>query len=59
MKRAQQLLAESQLQIAEIAYKLGYNSPKVFTKHFKEKFGITPSEFIRQQTGGNQIKTEE
>lgn len=51
MKRAQQLLTESQLQIAEIAYKLGYNSPKVFTKHFKEKFGMTPSEFIRQQIG--------
>lgn len=51
MKRAQQLLAESQLQIAEIAYKLGYNSPKVFTKHFKEEFGMTPSEFIRRQAG--------
>lgn len=51
MKRAQQFLTESQLQIAEIAYKLGYNSPKVFTKHFKEKFGMTPSEFIRQQIG--------
>ena len=59
MKRAQQLLAESQLQIAEIAYKLGYNSPKVFTKHFKEEFGMTPSEFIRQQTGGKQAKPEE
>ena len=59
MKRAQQLLAESQLQVAEIAYKLGYNSPKVFTKHFKEEFGMTPSEFIRQQTGGKQAKPEE
>ncbi|MCD8182217.1 MAG: response regulator [Bacteroides sp.] len=49
MKRAQQLLAESQLQIAEIAYKLGYNSPKIFTKHFKEEFKMSPSEFIRSQ----------
>ena len=40
MKRAQQLLAESQMQISEIAYTLGYNSPKVFSKHFKEKGDI-------------------
>lgn len=50
MKRAQQLLAESQMQVSEIAYTLGYNSPKVFSKHFKEEFGISPSEFIRQQS---------
>lgn len=49
MKRAQQLLTESQMQIAEIAYTLGYNSPKVFSKHFKDEFHISPSEFIKQQ----------
>jgi signal transduction histidine kinase/ligand-binding sensor domain-containing protein/DNA-binding response OmpR family regulator len=49
MKRAQQLLTESQLQIAEIAYKLGYNSPKIFTKHFKKEFRMNPSEFVSQQ----------
>ena len=49
MKRAQQLLTESQMQVSEIAYTLGYNSPKVFSKHFKEEFNISPSEFIRQQ----------
>ena len=54
MKRAQQLLAESQLQVAEIAYKLGYNSPKIFTKHFKEEFGITPSEYMRRQAKGGE-----
>ena len=47
MQRAQQLLAESQLQVAEVAYKLGYNSPKTFTKHFKMVFGTSPSEYIR------------
>ena len=52
MKRAQQLLTESQMQVAEIAYTLGYNSPKVFSKHFKEEFNMSPSEFMRQQEGG-------
>ena len=47
MKRAQQLLAESQLQVAEVAYKLGYSSPKTFTKHFKNVFGVSPSEYLR------------
>ena len=47
MKRAQQLLAESQLQVAEVAYKLGYHSPKTFAKHFRSVFGMSPSEYIR------------
>ena len=59
MKRAQQLLAESQMQISEIAYILGYNSPKVFSKHFKEEFNISPSEFIRQHNKKMQTDEEE
>lgn len=47
MKRAQQLLAESQLQIAEVAYQLGYHSPKTFAKHFRQVFGLSPSEYVR------------
>ena len=52
MKRAQQLLVESQLQIAEVAYRLGYRSPKVFSKHFKSVFGVNPSEFVRSWKNG-------
>ena len=53
MKRAQQLLVESQLQIAEVAYRLGYRSPKVFSKHFKSVFGVNPSEFVRSWKGSS------
>ena len=45
LKRATQYLSESQLTIAEIAYRLGFNNPKYFSKHFKEEFGILPSEY--------------
>lgn len=45
LKRATQYLTESQLTIAEIAYKLGFNNPKYFSKYFKEEFGILPSEY--------------
>ncbi len=47
LKRGRQLLEQSQLQIAEIAYTVGFNSPKRFTINFKQEFGISPSEYLR------------
>lgn len=43
LQRAVQLLAKSQLTVSEIAYKVGYNNAKYFTKHFKAEYGILPS----------------
>ncbi|MDE7347595.1 MAG: response regulator [Muribaculaceae bacterium] len=43
LKRAAQLLRESQLNVSEIAYQTGFNNPKAFSKYFKEEFGILPS----------------
>jgi AraC-like DNA-binding protein len=48
LKRGRQLLEKSQLQIAEIAYSVGYSSPKRFTINFKNEFGISPSEYLRK-----------
>ena len=45
LKRACQLLRKSQMQVAEIAYTVGYNSPKVFSQSFKAEYGMTPSEY--------------
>ena len=45
LKRAAQLLRESQLQISEIAYLVGFNNPKNFSKYFKEEFDILPSQY--------------
>lgn len=47
LKRGRQLLGKSQLQIAEIAYAVGFNSPKRFTINFKSEFGVSPSEYLR------------
>ena len=47
MKIALQWLLESQLQVAEIAYKIGYSSPRIFTKHFKEVYEMTPTEYLK------------
>jgi len=47
LKRSRQLLEQSQLQIAEIAYAVGFNSPKRFTVNFKNEYGQSPSEYLR------------
>jgi len=47
LKRGRQLLGKSQLQIAEIAYEVGFNSPKRFTINFKSEFGLSPSDYLR------------
>ncbi len=49
LKRGKQLLEQSQMQIAEIAYEVGFNSPKRFAINFKNEFGITPSEYQKSQ----------
>lgn len=45
MKRAAQLLRESQLNISEIAYAVGINRPKSFAQYFKDEFGELPSKY--------------
>jgi transcriptional regulator GlxA family with amidase domain len=46
LKRAAQLLVKSGMSIAEIAYEVGFNNPKNFTKYFKEEFKILPSQYV-------------
>ena len=48
LKRAAQLLRESQLNISEIAYSVGFNNPKYFSRYFKEEFNVLPSEYKNQ-----------
>lgn len=47
LQRAAQLLEKSQLTISEIAYKVGFNSPKYFAKYFKDEFGMLPSAYAQ------------
>jgi len=49
LQRAAQLLNKSQLTIAEIAYKVGYNNAKYFSKHFKEAYGVLPSAYAAKK----------
>ena len=45
LSKAIQLLSNSFLYISEIAYTLGYNDPRYFSRCFKQEFGLTPREF--------------
>ena len=49
LKRAAQLLRESQQNVSEIAYQLGFNNPKYFSKYFKEEFGVLPSVYQEKE----------
>ena len=46
LKRAAQIIAEdANLNVAEVAYMVGFNTPKYFAKYFKELFGVLPSQY--------------
>lgn len=47
LKRSVQLLQAGITSISEIAYDVGFNNPKYFSKCFKEEFGKVPSDFIK------------
>lgn len=49
LRRAAQLLGRSQLTVAEIAYEVGFNSPKNFAKYFKQEFGVIPSQYAAEK----------
>lgn len=46
LRRAAKLLEKSQMTVSEIAYQVGFNNPKYFTKYFKTEFKMLPSEYI-------------
>ena len=45
LQQAAQLLGKSQLTVSEVAYKVGFNNPKYFTKYFKEEYHVLPSAY--------------
>jgi DNA-binding response OmpR family regulator len=46
LKRAAQLLSDDpNLSVTEVADRVGFNTPKYFTRYFKEMFGVLPSQF--------------
>lgn len=44
LHKGKELLTTSNMNISEVAYKVGFTSPAYFTRCFKKEFGIAPSE---------------
>ena len=47
LKRAGQLLLESEMTVTEITFAVGFQDVKHFRTLFKEQFGVLPSEYIK------------
>lgn len=49
LKRAAELLKNSDLSVSEIAYSVGFTDLSYFTKCFKRKFGINPTQYKKNK----------
>lgn len=54
LELAQQLLAERNMSVAEIAHLIGYGSSAALWRAFKQKFGVSPKQY--QKMGQQKIK---
>jgi signal transduction histidine kinase/ligand-binding sensor domain-containing protein/DNA-binding response OmpR family regulator len=48
LKRAAALMEKSKMTVAEVAYEVGFNNPKYFSKYFKTEFGKLPSAYMEE-----------
>lgn len=51
MERACELLSDPQYHGYDVAYDVGYDNPKNFSRAFRNYYGMTPSEYRRQSKG--------
>ena len=43
--KTSEILNKFGLTVAEVAYRVGFNNPRYFSKYFKEMYGMMPSEY--------------
>ncbi|MBC7888240.1 MAG: response regulator [Ferruginibacter sp.] len=53
MQRAAQLLEKGEMTVAEVAYEVGFNNPKYFSKNFKLEYNALPSSFLATKKNGD------
>ncbi len=54
LKRAAELLRQNELTISEITWQVGYTDLRTFRSRFKEKFGVSPSEYSKDQASSSE-----
>ncbi|TGV04760.1 hybrid sensor histidine kinase/response regulator transcription factor [Flavivirga rizhaonensis] len=52
LKKASQLLSQTDMSISNVAYDVGFNDLKYFRKCFKKAFNETPSQYRKQKNAG-------
>lgn len=50
LQKAEELLKKTDMQVAEIAFQVGFSSSSYFVKCFRAKFGLTPKQFAEKNT---------
>jgi len=48
LRKAMDIISKGELSVAEVAYATGFNSPTYFTRVFKKRFGILPTEYVKR-----------
>ena len=56
LDKAVVLLDKSNMNVAQIAYSVGFSTPTYFAKSFKAKFNMLPSEYITKMRKGGKNK---
>jgi AraC-like DNA-binding protein len=48
---AERYLANERLSLTDISYQLGFAAPSAFSRWFRDRFGVSPSEWRREAAG--------
>ena len=51
IRYAEELMRQGDLNVSEIAYKVGFNNPRYFSKYFQDAYGVTPSQYRKRMNG--------
>ncbi len=50
VKKAKELLTNSNYTVKEVCFMVGYKDPNYFSRIFKKRIGLTPSEFVKNKS---------
>ena len=51
LRQAQVLLTTTKLNVSQVAYAVGFDNPKYFSRLFSEEFGVSPGNYRQSARG--------
>ncbi|MBI9063628.1 MAG: response regulator [Marinilabiliaceae bacterium] len=58
-KAAELLLTETEMNVSEIAYAVGFSTPRYFSRCFREHFGVSPSKYTNSNESTGEQKNSD